>query len=269
MIRGQTVGCGIVTCNRPDQLLRLYDSLPRALLDAVIVVNDGEWDPRFAGLEGLVFMQNEHNLGVAKSKNKALAYLREQQVAHVFLVEDDIHVRNPAVFEHYIRVALATGIQHLNYSQHGPMNQSTNGAPAPRMEVDFGPMLKLPLYPNCVGAFSYYSRACLDAVGSMDEDFHNALEHVDHTYAVVKAGMHPPFWYFADAPRSWLYLGDEPWSAGQSRIASRDDHSRVVTEAIERFQLKHGMPPSHIPNADPAEVLSSLQAILRRYAVKR
>ena len=46
----------------------------------------------------------------------------------------------------------------------------------------------------------------------MDERFYNALEHVDHTIAVIDAGMHPPFGYFADIADSQDYIGDEGWS---------------------------------------------------------
>lgn len=269
MIRGRKVGCGIVTRNRPQQLLRLYRSLPRQYLDSLVIVNDGDWHPQFATLEGATVIHNESNLGVAKSKNKALAYCREQGAEHFFLIEDDIYVKHPGVFQHYIDTSLQTGIQHLNYSQHGPMNRTSDGRPAPRAQVDYSPSLKLPFYLHCVGAFSYYSGQSLEVVGPMDESFYNAFEHVDHTLAVIKAGMHPPYLFFADAPESWEYLGDEPWSAQQSLISSRPDHSDLVARAAEYFRLKHGVPPGEVPDTPREQVLQCLQMIQHRYARAR
>jgi GT2 family glycosyltransferase len=269
MIDGMKVGCGIITRNRPQQLLRLYRSLPLHCLDTLIIVNDGDPHPQFSSLDAAVVVHNPANLGVAKSKNLALAHCRDHGSEHVFLIEDDIHVKDPGVFGHYIDTALRTGIQHLNFSQHGLMNRTSDGRPAARAHVDYSPTLKLPFYLHCVGAFSYYSRQCLDAVGPMDEGFFNAFEHVDHTLAVIRAGMHPPFLFFADAPRSWEYLGDEPWSTSQSLISSRTDHAGLVARASERFRLKHGVLPGEVPDTSRDQVLQCLQMIQHKYARNR
>lgn len=268
MINGQTVGCGIITCNRPDQLLRLYRSLPLALLDGLVIVNDGQWYDQFNEIKHGTFLHNEQNLGVARTKNKAIAHLQAMGLDHIFLIEDDIYIVDPSVFERYIRASGDTGIQHFNYSQHGVMNKTAQGAPAPRVSVDFSDTLQLPLYRHCVGAFSYYSKACLAAVGLMDERYHNAFEHVDHTLEVIKAGMHPPFWFFADIPESWLLLGDEPWSLAQSTIFSQSGHQERINRAAQHFQGKHGVTPAHLPDSNEQQVLSALQGIAQRYVAQ-
>jgi hypothetical protein len=58
--------------------------------------------------------------------------------------------------------------------------------PNPRLVVDYK-SCKVSLYPHCVGAFSYYSKKCLDKIGLLDERFFNAKEHLDHTYEIIKA----------------------------------------------------------------------------------
>lgn len=266
MINGQSVGCGVVTYNRPEQLMRLYRSLPQHLLDGLVIVNDGQWYEEFAAIPQAQFVQNEQNLGVGPSKNKALKHLLAQQFDHYFLIEDDLFVLDETVFERYISASAQTGIQHFNYSQHGLMNKSQAGEPAPRVVIDFNAQLKLPLYTHCVGAFSYYSKACLATVGLMDENFRNAFEHVEHTLKIIKAGMHPPFWYFADVPQSWLLLGDDGWSVEQSTIASKDDRRERLLEAATYFKSLHGVTPVQMPDTSQPQLAMALSIIKGRFA---
>jgi GT2 family glycosyltransferase len=186
---------------------------------------------------------------------------------HLFLMEDDIFIKDPSVFDRYIEAARHTGIQHLNFSQHGPKNKTPNGIPDPATCVDYGP-LRIALHRHCVGAFSYYSRTCLEAVGLMDEDFYNGGEHLEHTYRILRAGFHPPFWFFADVDRSQELLGEETWSVSQSLIASRADQAELIRRSDELFQAKHGRPVGRIPVAGKGELMGSLRKIQKRFGAK-
>lgn len=265
MIEDAKVGCAITTYNRPAQLRRLYDSLPLQALDLLVIVNDGEPFATPVDWPGVVFIQNDRNLGVAKSKNRGIDALLDADVDHCFLVEDDIFVRDPTVFARYIEVSRITGIQHLNFSQHGNMNKTAAGAPCPRIEVEYPGELRVPFFPHCVGAFSYYSRRTLLDVGGMDETFYNALEHVDHTWRVIQAGQHPPFWYFADIPQAERFLGDEEWSLAQSTISSRTDRNVIAMAASRYFLEKHDVPVEQIALATTDELAQSLQAMMATY----
>ena len=183
---------------------------------------------------------------------------------HIFLMEDDIFIKDPIVFEKYIEASRVTGIQHFNFSQHGVMNKTWSGDPNPVNVIDYG-SLKIELHRHCVGAFSYYSRECLEKVGLMDEEYYNACEHVDHTYEISKAGMHPPFWFFADIENSSKYLGDEAWSIEQSTISSNPKHQEMVAKADAVFYTKHGHLPGHTPLTDEEGVVSSLKNIKKTY----
>jgi hypothetical protein len=212
-------------------------------------------------------LQNESNLGVGKSKNRALRHLLQAGMDHLFLMEDDIFIKDGRVFEQYVEAARITGIQHLNFSQHGPNNKDPQGKAYPVTTVDYGP-LRIPLHRHCVGAFSYYSRACLEAVGLMDEDFYNAGEHLEHTYRILRDGFHPPFWFFADVDRSEELLGDEPWSKSQSVIASRADQVELVQRSDAPFQAKHGHTVGSIPITGKEMVMGALEKIQGRFGEK-
>ena len=233
-----------------------------------MVVNDGApVSPeilREVGHGRAELLQNDTNLGVGKSKNRALRHLLQAGMDHLFLMEDDIFVKDASVFEQYVEAARITGIQHLNFSQHGPKNKSSDGIPDPVTTIDYG-LLRIALHRHCVGAFSYYSRSCLETAGLMDEDFYNGGEHLEHTYQILRAGFHPPFWFFADVNRSEELLGDEPWAVTQSLIASRADQAELVQRSDALFQAKHGHLVGRIPVAGKGAVMWSLRRIQKKY----
>lgn len=268
MERDEKIGIGIVTYNRPDGLKKLLDSISYCNFADVVIVNDGD---RIDNLPGWNYhlINNETNLGVGKSKNIALRALMEKECDHFFLIEDDIFVKDEAVFQKYIDASKASGIQHFNFSQHGIMNKSyslnePDLKPHPRLTVDYKSS-KISLYPHCVGAFSYYSKKCLDKVGLLDERYFNACEHVDHTFEIIKADMHPPFWWFADIYESWKYLGDEEWSIMQSTISSNPNHNDIISKADQVFIKKHGILAFQIKDVSENEVGKKLKFIKSCY----
>ena len=273
----EKIGVGIVTKQPRKSFERCFMGISHQEdIDSLVIINDGEsFDISFLNdriskcqrlREIVQYYHNHENLGVGKSKNKALRKLLADGCDHIFLIEDDIFIKNNSVFQKYIKASKATGIQHFNFSQHGVMNKTFDGlsTPNPRMIVKYGD-IQVPLYPHCVGAFSYFSRKCLETVGLMDEQYYNACEHMDHTLGIIKAGMHPPFWYFADIENSWEYLGDEPWSLQQSTISSKADHSEVMRAADQVFFKKHGHYPLQTPLTDEEGVVKSLKEIKKNY----
>jgi len=267
MINGEKIGVGIVTCGRPELFKKLFDSLQscKEFIDHLAICEDtlipnpdhnnyiigedkGDWKS-----DGTLYaITTDENMGVGKSKNNCLRHLISKECEHIFLIEDDIFIKDPSVFERYIKASKVSGIQHFNFSQHGMMNKTFDAfrSPNPRFSVNYTNDITVALYPHCVGAFSYYSQLCLHTAGYIDEDYHNACEHVDHTYEISKAGMHPPFWWFADIENSWEYLGDEEWSIAKSTISSNPKHQQMMADADKIFVKKHG----HLPVQTPQNV---------------
>jgi GT2 family glycosyltransferase len=275
----EKIGVGIITFQPRKTFDKCFD-FHHHMVDHVVVVNDGKefdhnWSSGFRNKyvgripdTTLTYIKNKTNLGVGKSKNTALQHLLDQGCEHIFLIEDDIFIIDQRVFQAYIDASKKSGIQHFNFSQHGIMNKGgyTNiGKPNPNYIIGYEDGVNVSFLTHCVGAFSYYSRKCLEAVGLMDERYYNACEHVDHTYEIIKAGMHPPFWNFADIENSQDYLGDEPWTKQKSTISSRSDHQALVSDADKIFVEKHGLLPMQIPVAKEEEVYKSLKQIKKTY----
>lgn len=268
------IGLGIITCDRPALLKKACESIP-SRVDSGIIVNDGkEMDQLHPYGKDVIapydwsWHETDGRIGVGKSKNIALKHLYNDGCDYIFLMEDDIFVKDPTVFEKYIEASQQTGIQHFNFSQHGMMNKAwPDGTPNPRTIINYGTdKVNIPLYPHCVGAFSMYSRKCLEECGFMDERYYNACEHVDHTYEIIKNGMHPPFWFFADIENSWEYLGDEEWSIEKSTISSNPKHKQMMDDADKIFVEKHGHLPGQTKDV-PEQLGTILKQIKKEYGI--
>ena len=94
-------------------------------------------------------------------------------------------------------------------------------------------------YPQLTGAFSYYSREAVEKGGYMDENFRNALEHVEHTYRLAAAGYTLPFWYFADHPLNCEFFEEQPQAIEKS-VIRHGDWENNYERAKSYWISKHG-----------------------------
>ena len=255
------IGLGIMTYKRPDYFKKIFSSVPKDKVEELVVVNDGT--PYDFDIDATL-IQHETNKGIGISKNDAMKYLLDKGCEYIFLMEDDIIIDDLSVFDAYINASKETGIQHFNYSQHGLMNKFTNSQnPKPRVKIDYKNNISVELYLHCVGAFSFYTKKCLDTVGLMDENFFNATEHLEHTYNIIKKEMHPPFWWFADIANSNKYLSDIPWSVSTSTISSSPKHNEMVLKGLRYFGNKHGEELLKIQSPSLNEVQNILKNIYK------
>lgn len=240
---------GIVTCNRPDFFKKCYNSIKNANnVDFIGVVNDGKMDIDVD--KSNFYVKNEKNLGVGRSKNilfkMAFDLIKKGiDIDHIFIVEDDIIVKNSNVFEEYIKARALTGIHHFCFAYHGPANKNgiSGGKAAPRYIVDYGD-IKISINMHSVGAFCYYSREVLEKVGLIDEKFTNAFEHVDHSYRIAKSGYTTPYWNWADLSNSMDFLEEIECSENSSTIRPRNDWQKNIENAASYFKEKHGVLPA-------------------------
>lgn len=268
-----SIGVGITTYNAENRIRESAITVPKWVKHFVIV-NDGTPYPSDAYPDYATIIQHEKNMCVGAAKNTALKHLLEIGCEHIFLMEDDIIIKDESVFEEYIKHSIVSGIKHLNFALHGPANKkgstgfntlqdrvSSNEEPKPRMIIPYDDKVEIALYPNCVGAFSYYHRSVLEKIGLFDNKFKNAWEHVDHTYQCIKNGFHPPFWHFADINKSWKYLSDIPNSIEESTIARTPEWNENYRKGTEWYKKKHGFIPTQTPLVSPEVVNKTLEVL--------
>jgi GT2 family glycosyltransferase len=269
------IGVGIITCNRPEFFRECFNSLSKEKVDEIVVVNDGKplpFDLAF-GHE----IENKTNLGVGKSKNKAMQYLLDKGCDYIFIIEDDVIIGDNNIFKKYIDACKYTGIQHFNFGPGTPFNRlqqvgnydlhnrhllENESPPNPRVVIDYGNDVKLSFYQHVAGVFSFYSKQILEKVGVMDEDFHNAWEHVDHTYKIIKEKAHPPFWWFADIVNSEKMIKMQPKAIENSETAkNQDEWFENIRKGREIYKSKHGIYPNEAPDTTKELFLKTLKEI--------
>ena len=277
------IGVGIITCNRLDYFRRCYQSMPFQKIDELIIVNDGdvftEKDKEFVNEKLHVIAQHSRNKGVGISKNDALKFLLGQDCEHIFLFEDDMIVKDSNVFDIYIKASKVSGIRHFNYGPGSPFNRKQDpgqrieldtrhllkqdSPPNPRLVIDYGNNIRIALYEHTVAMFTYFHRTVLEAVGLHDDQFYNAWEHVDLTYRIIKAGFHPPFWWFADVVDSDKLICEAPGAIDNSSIANKkEEWYKNVYGGREKYLAKHG----HYPNQPPIYSEEQVIRILKMLA---
>jgi GT2 family glycosyltransferase len=250
------IGVGIITCNRKEFYEKCYNSIPKNIGE-IVTVNDSGFPEAYGS--GAVIV-NPTNEGVGKSKNKALKYLLNAGCEYLFLIEDDIIVKNPNVFDYYINAYKETGIHHFMYGLHGPANK-LNSKAHPRLIVEYTNNLKIRFNTHCVGAFCFYTRKCLETSGLMDEKFQNAWEHVEHSYTLAKKGFCPAYWWWPDIDKSEEYLDELACSEVSSTIRGRTDWQDNIQKGMEYFKSKHGHYPVSVPDTQHLEVVEKLKNI--------
>ena len=251
------IGVGIITCDRLNFYKKCADSvLDISSVDVRVVVNDGEPFGNISNKYKLdKYIYTKNNIGVGKSKNKALRYLLDQECEHIFLLEDDVYINEPSTFNRYIQASKDTGIKHFNFCLHGDDNK-LNGKANPKIIVDYN-NTKVALYHNVYGALSYYHRDVLDDVGLMDKEYFNAMEHVDHTMQIIQSGYHPPFRWFADLADSDVMISEQDHGHSESKIRSDSQWQDRFMTGVRRFQSKF-----NINVCNPAEPVASKQDVI-------
>jgi GT2 family glycosyltransferase len=276
----EKIGVGIITCNRIDYLRSLLDSLVKCHfdIDELVVVNDGDSVNEVSLSKG-EWINNKTNLGVAKSKNKALDRLLNKQCKYVFVLEDDIVIKDKTVFAQYVEACKVSGIQHFNYGPGSPFNRvqtipnpdlhnrhllDEKTKPNPKLIVDYK-VCKIALYEHTVAMFSFFTDEVIKQVGYFPEEYDKCWEHVDHTYQIIKAGFHPPFWWFADLANSHELIEEAPGAIENSSIAKdKEKWMQRVMQGREIYKNKHG----HYPNQPPTHTEQQVLNILKKLKTK-
>ncbi len=225
------VGLGITTYKRPDYFAQSVKTALTAKPDYLVIYNDGspkgDYEEIYQEIKNKAhIIHAEENQGVAKGKNTLLQTLLLKGCGYLFLMEDDILIKSPQVFNRYIEAYEQRGLHHLNFAHHGPANEE--GYQYSDGVVDY--------YPHCVGAFSFYTRECLEAVGLMDENFYNALEHIEHTKRIGDAGFTSPFGAFADVTGSQKLLTEIPGSIERSSIRNNKSWMDRIKKGLDYWR---------------------------------
>ena len=260
------IGIALITCKSEDRMKISSATIPTGV-DKFIIVNDGTPYTPSSYPSGAEVITHSRNLGVGCAKNTAMRNLLQAGCDHLFIMEDDISIKDPNVFEKYITTAQKTGLYHLMYGYHGPANVK-DGKPNPRTIIDYDDNTSIALNLHCVGAFCYYLKGVIKNVGYNDEVYKNAWEHVDHSYRIAKMGLIPAYWWWPDVANSCDYLIDNDPNLVTSQNGKTEEWKSNFTRGMEYFKLMHQYYPTQVPDTKIEEVVKKLKTITEQYGRK-
>ena len=255
------IGVGVITCNRPDMFRKLMKSLPQNKIDELVIVNDGDEFELHEFNSTKWYLTKNGGVGVAK--NTALQHLMKTNCDYIFLIEDDMLIKSDDIFDAYIQASKSTGIQHFLFGYHGPANKNgvSGGAPVPRAIMEYPDGVKVALNQHCVGAFCMYTAKSLQDVGLFDCSFHNAFEHVHHSYLLCKKNYCVEYWWWPDLANSLDYIQEQACSEHNSSIRPRTDWQENIQKGFRRFYELEGVSPVQINDASLNDIKQKLKKI--------
>jgi hypothetical protein len=278
------LGIGYITCDAPDRVAQTYPTIPKGIGE-LVVVNSGCILKEDMLPQATKIIQSGKKVSVAIAKNRALRYLMESGCDHIFLIEDDMIVKDAGIFGAYLKAAEVSGIWHMNYALQGALNRAqdvdadvktlqdlnslrSDSTPAPRGKLEYDGGIKLAFYPHALSSFQYFYRGIIKNVGYFDERYVNAFENVDYIYRVIKKGLHPPYGWFADLDNSDYYLDSLEDCNTNSVLREDEEYGENMLFAKQWFKGKYEIPPELVPDTDDALALKRINNIKIKYARK-
>lgn len=260
MYNNEKIGVAIITYNRQQKFKRLYDSLQKIdYIDNIIIIKHKnidyhQNDPKFINNSKVLYKNILDNCGVGHNKNEAIKLLLQQNIDHIFIIQDDVLIKKEEVFKQYIDTAKKFNIQHLNFCSR----LLNNIQQKPIFTLNINQNYGLDFYKNLCGMFEYFTKKCIEQVGLMNQRYINALQHVEHTYRICLHNMYiPKFHLFADIKNSFDYLED---TGNETTIQNKSEqYKQNLMNAFNLFKQTYGIQVNQLSLPNKNELINFYQ----------
>ena len=256
-IKDDKIGVGIVTYNSEDYYKELFNSIDQSKIDCLVTVNGGD---KYSGSYSGLWVQHTENKYPAVCRNDAITALIKENCEHIFIIEDDMIIKNSDIFKKYIESSKASGIKYFSYVS----TSWESGVPfkrTPRLTVQYSKNVSVSLYKNMYNEFTYHHNTCYDKVGLYDTQFRDPFD-IDMAYRESQQDYAMPFWWFADITDSDSYIMNNPVAVSRLQ-GQRPDGSREqrIQEQWRLFVQKHGKHVTQILDSSKEQVLEKIKRI--------
>jgi hypothetical protein len=255
----EKIGVGITTYNTEHYYEALYNSLPRDKIDELVTVNGGkEYSKKYDS----DWIQHRQNRYPSVCRNDCINFLLEKKCDHIFIIEDDMVIKDKDIFYKYIEASKVSGLKYFSFVSTS-WESGTPEKRTPKLTVEYNKDISISFYPNMCNEFTYHHASCYSKNGLYDTNYRFAWD-VDLTYRESIHGDYAaPFWWFADVTNSDNYIMNNPET--NSRIDAPDNPDGSRTQKIHKewefFIKKHNVAVTQIPNKTKQEVVSFLKQI--------
>jgi hypothetical protein len=252
------IGVGVVTYNSENYFKDLYKSLPLSSIDCFVVVNGG--DP-YTGQYNAHWIQHNHNHYPSICRNDCVNFLINRDCEHIFIIEDDMIIKDPSIFEKYIQASKTSGIKYFTFVSTSP----GAGEPFkrnPKLVLEYKNNVSISLYQNMCNEFTYHHITSFQKTGLYDTKFRDAFD-IDMAYRESQQDYAPPFWWFPDITNSDFLIQNNPVAVSRLQSKNRPDGSReqLIQKQWNRFIKKHGVMVNQISIATKEQVVEKLKKI--------
>ena len=251
-----SIGVGITTYNHEDYFSDLYNSLPLDKIDELVVVNGGDV---YMSEYDCHWIQHHENKFPSTCRNECVSYLLGKKCDNIFLIEDDMIIKDHSIFDKYIQYSNSTGIEYFSFVSTS-YGTGTPGNRTPKSIVKYSDDISVNFYGHMCNEFTYHKSSRFENVGLYDSNMREAFD-VELTYRYSLDVKGTPFWWFPDIPRSDDLVMNNPNAISRLQADDRPDGSRkdVMPGIIRYFTKKHNLSINEIPRCN----LNTLKSTLR------
>lgn len=249
------IGIGITTFNSENYFQDLYNSIKDAKIDEIVVVNGGN---PYKETYDCDWIQHRNIRYPSACRNDAISLLLNRGCEHIFVIEDDMIIKDVSIFEKYIEAAKKSNLDYLCYVSTS-WNSGSSQKRTPQLVVNYDEKISISFYDNMCNEFTYHHRSCFEKVGLYDENLRDLFD-IDMVYRQSKINDRvSPFWWFADITNSDNYIMNNP--IAQSRLQANGEREKHMQKHYEYFFSKHGVNVQNIPKIDEKYVIDFLKRI--------
>jgi glycosyltransferase involved in cell wall biosynthesis len=248
------IGVGITTYNSEKYFEALYNSLPLSKITELVVVNDGE---PYSNKYDCNWIQHHRNNGPSVSRNDCLLFLQDRDIDYFFLIEDDMIIKDPNIFEKYIEASNESKLEYLCFVSTS-WESGTPGNRAPKLEVQYNNNVSICFYPHMCNEFTFKTRQCLQDTGLYDKRFKYMFD-VENVYNITKARHCPGFWWFPDIKNSDELIQNNPET--QSRVNNNGERDKNIAPDFKRFYEKHKVNVNEITCLSQNQIIDKLKSL--------
>lgn len=267
MFNNKKIGIGITTFNSESYFKDLYTSLlptisnPKSIIDELVIVNGGEeYKQKYMGN----WIQHDKNHFPSVCRNDAIVFLLNRDIDYIFLIEDDMIIKDNDIFKKYIEAHEVTNLSYFCYvsTSYGSKNQ--DGSRNPLLSIKYpNSDVSISFYPNMCNEFTFHTKEEFTKCGLYDTKMRDAFD-VDLVY---RRSINPDsktsyMWWFADITNSDNYIKNNP--NAHSRLQANGEREKQIAKQWEYFHNKHGVYVTECSRKTEEELKSKLKNIYKK-----
>lgn len=251
------IGVGIVTYNSEDYYKALYETLPIDKIDVLVTINGGDkYKNEYKGN----WIQHSENVYPSVCRNDCINFLLQRNCEHIFIIEDDMILKSPDIFDKYIQASKESGLKYFSFVSTS-WESGEPGKRTPRLTVEYKNNVSISFYKNMCNEFTYHHKTCYEKTGLYDTNFRDPFD-IDLAYRESRQDYAAPFWWFADITNSDNLIMNNPNAVSRLQ-GNRSDGSREqrIQKEWKYFISKHQLHVTQIPDINKENLLKKLKQI--------